>query len=169
MKYIDEERARHEAAFDRLCKIITSKEPDSEEFRCALDEALAAGFLIDFLDESSGTLLHCTIYYNVGLLQAIVDSGGDVNIKYDNVRPPLGYACSEYIRSGRPECLKVINLLFEGGADPGLDESWKKGWTGPEWSKPEQRARRDWLEAYIESWTTRRRAVDVSPAFDYAL
>lgn len=162
---------RNTAFFNKLKGIIRSQAPDASLFRRELSAALAAGFPIGW-DAYGHTLLHqaagCLQAVRAGLPQILIASGADANGKNRYGYTALGNICWRLVSEGRPELLDAVDILLAAGADPGLDGRWKG-----KWMEPEQRARRDWLEAYIAAWTERRAALNRSkaaaPAFDYAL
>lgn len=167
-KFTAEENKRYSAVFNRLLSIIFSAEPSASEFKLELDAARAGGFPIK-QNPCGHTLLLAAVNtptaVDAGLPQLLVEAGAEVDAQTDNDETPLGRACVFYICFGRSEYLAVIHALLETGAKPELDEEWKK----LDWTKPGHLARRDQLEAYIKSWTVRRRDGDVSPVFEYAM
>lgn len=148
--------------------------PDAAGFRRGLNEALAKGFQIDARGAGGRTMLHSAANNfpaaRAGLPQILIEAGADVNLKDGLGHTPLGRACWWYVDYGRMEYLGAINVLLSAGARLELDEKWKNY----DWQDQDQRARRDRLNAYINTWPERRaaagrRAEDAAPAFDYAL
>lgn len=161
-EYTDKERERYGAAYSWLRRIIISAAPNAAVFRREFGSRCAAGFPVDFPDAVGNVLLYWAAVHpkavRAGLPQILIDAGADVNKENNFGDTALGRACWWYVDHGTSEYMVLINTLLETGALPELDGGWEECLPGIGWPMPDQQARRDWLEAYFDSWILQARA-----------